>query len=173
MDEINNFVVLKWTGRQDLGKRLHEMAGLLGQKKAQAALNNASLRALKPMRDAIIRNAPYDPTPDGVHIKENIIVRKSKKSTQGRTVTQVTMRWRARQYKDTKANRRKRRVGKNWRDEGFLFYAKFQEFGLPSRNIPALGFFRRGFHQCKNKVQPLFSESLGGYIKRYLGKYKK
>lgn len=165
------YVTAEWQGATDLNRKLNELARLIGDRKAQGALNAASRKALAPMKKRAIQNTPYDPTPDGIHIRENIIVRKSKQSRPDQTVHQVTMRWKDRAYKDTKENRRKKRVGQNWKDEGFLFYAKFQEFGLPSRNIPPKAFLRRAFQECKDGVQPLFSEAFGEYIKKYTEKY--
>lgn len=165
------YVEMEWQGATDLNRRLNDLARMIGDRKAQNALSAAARKALTPMKKRAIQNAPYDPTPDGVHIRENIIIRKSKESREDELVMQLTIRWKDRAYKDNKQNRRKKRVGKNWKDEGFLFYAKFQEFGLPSRNIPPKAYLRRAFHECKEGVQPIFADALDNYIVTYVGKY--
>lgn len=165
------YVTAEWQGASDLNRKLNDLARLIGDRKAKNALNAAARKALTPMKKRAIQNAPYDPSPDGVHIKENIIIRKSRESREDELVMQVTIRWKDRAYKDNKQNRRKKRVGKNWKDEGFLFYAKFQEFGLPSRNIPAQAYLRRAFHECKDGVQPLFADAFGNYVVKYAEKY--
>lgn len=165
------YTTMEWQGATDLNRKLNDLARLIGDRGAQNVLTAAARKALAPMKKRAIQNAPYDPSPDGVHIKENIIIRKSKASREDQLIMQLTIRWKDRAYKDNKHNRRKKRVGKNWRDEGFLFYAKFQEFGLPSRNIPPNAYMRRAFHECKDGVQPIFADALGNYIVKYAEKY--
>ena len=65
---------------QALNKRLSEMSKKLGKQ----AVRQAAREAMKPVRDEVKRNAPFDPTDDGIHIKEAVAL---KTSWKGSTLT--------------------------------------------------------------------------------------
>lgn len=162
---------IEWTGGAELNRKFNELSKIVGNKKADSALRSASRSAMRPMQKAAKANVSVGKS--APHIRDNIIIRKSRKSREDKTITQVAIRAQDKKYRANKSNRRKGRVGKTWKDLGYLFYAPFQEFGVPSRNIPAQAFMRRAFEAHREEVPRLFAKAFEKSIDRALRKFRK
>lgn len=57
----------------DIRNKLRTIAVKAGRK----TVRNIARNAMAPVRDQVKRNAPYDPTPDGRHIRSNVSMRTS------------------------------------------------------------------------------------------------
>ena len=101
-------VQIEWQGAQELNRKLNALAKIVGDKKADGALRAAGRAALRPMQKSAKANVSVGP--DAPHIRDNIIVRHSKRSREDVDITQVAIRAQDRKYKANKANRRKGRT---------------------------------------------------------------
>lgn len=106
-------------------------------------------------------------------LADNIIVVRSKdpRRVNATEAVRVTIRYKAKKYKDTKANRKAGRVGGKYKELGPLFYARFLEFGTSRQ--PAYPFMIPAFDMNKNDMPNIFKTELGAAIDRAVKKLSK
>lgn len=92
-------------------------------------------------------------------LRENIIVTKKRTGNPDMVEVDVTVRFKAKAYKDTSLNRRSGRIGKSYKNYGPLFYASFLEFG--TWKMPGgYPFMRPAFESHKEELPEIFKASL-------------
>lgn len=124
---------------QALNKRLQELA----QKEGKKAVRQAAREAMKRVRDEVKQKAPYDPAPDGKHIKSNVAL---KTGWKGATLTaKVGIKGGARKNPDSP------------------FYWRMQEFG--TKHIPPNPFIGPALDSNQQKVL----DTLTAQLKKALG----
>ena len=72
------------TFRPDELRAFNAKLGEMSKKLGKQAVRQAAREAMKPVRDEVKRNAPFDPTDDGIHIAKNVAL---KTSWRGSTLT--------------------------------------------------------------------------------------
>jgi HK97 gp10 family phage protein len=60
------------------GKELAAALGRLGPRVSKRLVMEALMEAAEPVRHRMRSNAPYDPTPDGLHIRDEIVIGRSR-----------------------------------------------------------------------------------------------
>src|SRR6478736_3519766 len=134
------------TGLKELQARLQAMSDTVGGKKAAKPLVHALGKAANILKaDAIARVHKKSGT-----LAANIITAHPKPRQPGMETVIVTIRAKAKHYKDTAANRRVCRVGGKYHDYGPLFYARFLEFGTSHQ--PMYPFLRPAFEANKGDL---------------------
>jgi HK97 gp10 family phage protein len=105
-------------------------------------------------------------------VRENIIVTsRGKPDDRGFISTKVTVRAKAKAYKDNSRNRRTGKVGASYKNYGPLFYARFLEFGtVKMRPYP---FLRPAFEENKAALPELIKTALAAAIERSVQKLKR
>jgi HK97 gp10 family phage protein len=144
---------IKLAGFAELQKQLLEF----GPKLAANEQRNATRAAAAVFRDAVKQRLNAGPKPiSRTHTLEtNMVV--NKRRTDGQFMVRYGVRVKSakkQQYGNTRANRRKRRVGKRFEVEGPAFYGRFLEFGTSKMN--AHPFMRPSFGPNVNKALDVF-----------------
>lgn len=148
-------------GLKELNARLLALPAEIGNKPLKMALRKAG-KVVQESAKARVRRKT------GV-LADNIIVAQVRKLPRGEVAVQVTIRARAKKYKDSARNRRSGRVGGSYADVGPLFYARFLEFGTSKmRPYP---FLRPAFEENKTQLPELLRTELSVAIDRYVAKY--
>lgn len=142
-------------GLRELGLALKALPKEISGK-AGGPLLKALRKAAKPIQDkarSLVRRKTGT-------LHDNIIIVRDKRAKQkGMTEgVQVTVRYKAKGYKDNARNRRTGRVGGTYKNYGPLFYAKFIEFG--TSKAPAYPFMRPAFETSKGELLPTFKKEL-------------
>lgn len=155
-------------GLKELGERLKALPAEIAGKNG-----GPLLAALRKMGREIQQEAQQRVPVDTGTLRENIIVTRSRNpQAVGMTeAVQVTVRYKARKYKDNKKNRRKKQVGEEYRDDGPLFYAKFLEFGTVK--MQPHPFMRPAFEAKKSALPEMFKKELSAAIDRAVMKLRK
>jgi len=160
----NSSISFQMQGLPALTANLTALAGT-----AQGTPIRAGMRKMgKVIQAKIIAAAPVDDkTPDGVHIKDNVVVGRSRsKSTFGREVFTVGIKYGKSKYKDNARNRRLGRVGKSFKTEGETFYWKFIEFGTSHQDKKP--FIRPAAEAAAKAALDAFEMEMEASIKRAL-----
>lgn len=153
------------TGLKELQARLKMLADVVGDRVSTRPVTKALRTAGKVLqKDMQSRVRVKTGT-----LQQNIIVARSRDSHAGHTVVNVTIRAKARAYKDTSSNRRSGRIGKTYNDLGPLFYARFLEFGT-SKMKEGYPFMRKAFEAHKNELPELFRSELSDAIDKAMSK---
>ncbi|WP_440221833.1 HK97-gp10 family putative phage morphogenesis protein [Dokdonella sp. MW10] len=152
-------------GLKELGARLRALPKEIAGKNGGPLLS-----ALRKMGGEIQKAAQQRVPVDTGTLRENIIVTRDRAPQKvGMTeVVHVTVRFKAKAYRDNKKNRRKARVGAEYKDHGRLFYAKFLEFG--TINAPPHPFMRPAFEETKPRMPEMFRTELSAAIARAVRK---
>jgi HK97 gp10 family phage protein len=142
------------TGLREIQQRLQQISDTVGGKQAAKPVVHALRQAGKLIQTSAINL---------VHKKSgtlaaNIIVTHPKTKVQGRETIIVTIRAKAKKYKDTARNRRTGKVGGKYKDYGPLFYARFLEFGTSHQ--PPYPFMRPAFEFNKSDLPETVADSL-------------
>lgn len=116
------------SGLKELRVQLRELANTIGEKGAQKPVSGSLSRAAR-----LVQKRAKAMLQSGNHVKtgtllNNIIVYK-RRTQNGSIAYGVSIRSKAKKYKDTQRNRSTGKVGGKYRDYGPLFYARFLEFG--------------------------------------------
>lgn len=155
-------------GLRELDARLRKLADEVGSRKATGPVKSALRKAGNVVKKDAQRR---------VHVKsgtlrENIIVTASKKNNVTHEIgMDVTIRYKAKKYKDTKGNRKKGRVGGKYKNYGPLFYGRFLEFG--TSKMPAYPFMRPAFESNKRQLPEIIKVSLAAAIDRAVKRMRK
>lgn len=146
------------SGLNELQVRVQKISDAVGERTASkpvsAALRVNAVHLQKSVKDHLRARG---------HVKtgtllNNIIVAKVKSRQAGVVTYIVTVRRKAKKYKDNKANQRAGRVGGSYKDYGPLFYARFSEFG--TSHEPATPWMRPAFEETKNSLPEEFRGEL-------------
>lgn len=153
------------TGLRELNKRLAALPAEIAGKRGGPLL--AALRkTAQPVRDDAKRRAPVR---SGA-LQKAIIIARVRKRAPGEEAVEVTIRFKARRYKDNRRNRRIGRVGETWRDYGVLYYARFMEFGTETQ--PAHPFIRPAWEANKSQLPHLLKVELSAAIAKAVAKMR-
>ena len=148
-------------GLKELNARLAALPAEISNKPLKAALRKVGRVVQKTAKDKVRRKTGA--------LADNIIVARIRKLPKGEEAVQVTIRARAKKYKDNARNRRTGRVGGAYADVGPLFYARFLEFG--TSKMQAYPFLRPAFEQNKSELPGMLRTELSVAIDRYVAKY--
>lgn len=161
MDEIKFNIA----GAEELNARLKGLSYDVRMKGGRFALRKAA----NVIREQAIANAlRFDDPTTQEQIAKNVVVRWSSRRFKktGDLSFRVGVLGGARQYGDTKENRRKERVGATYKTAGDksnpggdTWYWRFKEFGVPSRGIPARPFLRSAGETAAEKAVTAFVEA--------------
>ena len=148
-------------GLKELNARLAALPAEIGNKPLKAALRKVGAVVQKSAQRKVRRKTGA--------LADNIIVTRMRRLPKGEEAVQVTIRARAKKYRDNKANRRKGRVGGEYASVGPLFYARFLEFGTSKmRPYP---FLRPAFEENKTALPAMLRTELSLAIDRYVARY--
>lgn len=160
------------TGLRELNARLLALPAEIGNKPLKAALRKVG----KVVQGAAVRKVRRK---TGA-LSDNIIVAQVRKLPPTEVAVQVTIRAKAKKYKDNARNRKSGRVGTEYANVGPLFYARFLEFGTADRKhkngksvgpMPAYPFLRPAFEENKSYLPEMLRTELSQAIDRYVTKY--
>ncbi len=132
----------------------------------------ALARGARRMRDEVRANAPERTG----FLKSQIVTLRSPRPQAygGSELYSIGVKGGARaRYANTRRNRGKGRVGKTYEKPSNAFYWRFQEFGVPSRNIPPLAFFRRSLRKLAEPVIDQFADDLRRSLDRITRKLRR
>ena len=151
------------TGLKELQARLLALPREIGDKPLKAALRKVG-KVVQDSAKARVRKRTGA-------LADNIIVARMRRLPKGEEAVQVTIRARAKKYRDNRANRRRGRVGGAYEDVGPLFYARFLEFGTSKmRPYP---FLRPAFEMNKAQLPELFRRELALAIETAVAKMQR
>jgi HK97 gp10 family phage protein len=142
-------VQIKVEGLAELAKALKALPPEIAGKNG-GPLRKAIGRAAVVIRDDARRRAPVDTG----NLRDNIIAVRNRKSPQGTEGYFIEVRRERRKYVNTRANRRKRRVGKTYEILGEAYYGMFIELGTVK--MPAQPFLRPAFESKKVEAVETF-----------------
>lgn len=110
---------------------------------------------------------------DGPHLRDQIILYRDREPTKAGVGHRymVTVKFKARKYKNTKRNRRLGSVGKKRADYGDFFYWRYLEFG--TSHIPAKAFMRRAFESSRGAILSTFTAKAKAGVERVYRKIKR
>lgn len=110
---------------------------------------------------------------DGPHLRDQIILYRDREPTKAGVGHRymVTVRFKARKYKNNKLNRRLGRVGKKKASYGDFYYWRFLEFGTST--IPAKSFMRRAFEGSRGAIMSTFLAKARAGVQRVHRKVKR
>lgn len=150
---------IKVEGLAELAKALKALPPEIAGKNG-GPLRRAIGRAAVVIRDDARRRAPVDTG----NLRDNIIAVRKRKSPQGTEGYFVEVRRKRRKYANTRANRRKGRVGKTYENLGEVYYGMFVELG--TAKMPAQPFLRPAFESKKAEAVETFRVELAKGIEQ-------
>lgn len=145
------------SGLKELQARLRALSDSVGGKAAQKPVAAALRKAAVILQKACVANIERQGLVLTGTLKNNIVVYK-KKAPPGTVSYGVSVRSKAKKYKDTAANQRAGRSGGTYKDYGPLFYARFSEFG--TRHEVAKPWMRPAFEEHKNELPEVVRDDL-------------
>lgn len=149
------------TGLKELNARLLALPAEIGNKPLKMALRKVG-KVVQTAAKARVRRRTGA-------LADNIIVAQVRKLPPGEVAVQVTIRAKAKKYKDNARNRKSGRVGTEYANVGPLFYARFLEFG--TSKMPAYPFLRPAFEENKTTLPEMLRTELSQAIDRYVAKH--
>lgn len=132
----------------------------------------ALARGARRMRDEVRANAPKR----SGFLETQIVAMRSRQPQAygGSELYSVGVKGGARaRYANTRRNRGKGRVGQTYEKPSNAYYWRFQEFGVPSRNIQPLAFFRRALRKLADPVIDQFAVDLRQALDRITRKLRR
>ena len=159
---------VKVDGLKELQAKLLALGTEYGTKAAYNPVRNALMKAARVVRDS----AKQKVRKKTGTLAENIIATsRGKPDDRGYISAKVTVRAKAKAYKDNSKNRRSSKVGTAYKDYGPLFYARFLEFGTVK--APPYSFLRPAFEENKMKLPEMIKNELSAAIDRSVAKLKR
>jgi HK97 gp10 family phage protein len=153
------------TGLKELQKALNELPKEIQGRPLRSAVSAAA----KVIVDDVKARVPVGETGN---LKTAVYRYRSRRnSATGRETFFVGIRQGKAQYKDTAYNRRKGRVGKNYKTAGEAYYWRFLEFG--TAKMQAKPFLRPAFEANKSRAVDVMKERLGKAIQTQAKKLAK
>lgn len=154
---------------------LKELQARLEALPAELAGGNKSplLVTLRRMASKIAKDAQSRVPVDTGTLRDNIIASRvpKKRRAAGEEAVEVTVRYKAKGYKDNARNRKLGRVGGDYKNYGPLFYAKFLEFG--TSKMQARPFLTSAFEANKGGQPAQFTNELSRAIDEAVKKLAK
>lgn len=146
-------------GLREIGLRLKALP-----KEISGKNGGPLLKALRRMGVVIQKSAKAKvPVKTGALRDNIIVVRKDKRRLRpGEEGVDVTVRYRFKTYVDSRGNRKKNRVGAQYKVHGPLFYARFIEFG--TSKMQAKPFLRPAYEEAKGALPEIFRKELTAAI---------
>lgn len=130
------------------------------RKPVSAALRKAAQKVQKDAQ-TIVRKKTHT-------LENNIIVAKQRKPKSGEIEMDVTVRYKAKAYKENARNRRTGKIGSTYKDYGPLFYGAFLEFG--TAKMPAYPFMGPAWDRNKDALPDIFKSALSDAIDKAVAK---
>jgi HK97 gp10 family phage protein len=166
---------VKVEGLKELQTKLLALGTEYGTKAAYNPVRNALNKAARVVRDAAKQKVRRK---TGTLAENIIATSRGKPDDRGYISAKVTVRAKAKAYKDNSKNRRSSKVGTAYKDYGPLFYARFLEFGTsPSKkrpwSTPPYPFLRPAFEENKMQLPELIRNELASAIERSVRKLKR
>lgn len=155
---------------QGLDAVLGRLAQLQGKEMKKAVTASLRKGANLVKKDAASRAQAFDDPSTPAQIFKEIVVRTGKVSNREDVRLRVGVKGGAKNFKDTKQNRRMGRVGKAYEGGGNVYWWRFLEFG--TSKMAARPFMRPALAENTNKVIALFRDNLGPAIDKVLSKRK-
>jgi HK97 gp10 family phage protein len=152
-------VQIKVEGLAELAKALKALPPEIAGKNG-GPLRKAIGRAAVVIRDDARRRAPVDTG----NLRDNIVAVRNRKSPQGTEGYYIEVRRKRRKYANTRANRRKGRVGMNYETMGEAYYGMFVELG--TAKMPPRPFLRPAFESKKVEAVETFRVELAKGIEQ-------
>ena len=144
------------TGLKELQKALNELPKEIQGRPLRSAVSAAAKVIVDDVKSRI-------PVGETGNLKTAVYRYRSRRnSATGRETFFVGIRQGKAQYKDTAYNRRKGRVGKNYKTAGEAYYWRFLEFGTVK--MQAKPFMRPAFEGSKSRILDVMKERLGKAI---------
>jgi HK97 gp10 family phage protein len=142
-------------GLKELGEALKALP-----KEISGKSGGPLLKALRKMAKRIQDDAKARVPVGTGTLRDNIITARLRKDKlrPGEEGVEVTVRYKAKKYKDNARNRRLGRIGGEYKDNGPLFYAKFLEFG--TQKMSDRPFLTPAFESAKPRMGEEFREEL-------------
>lgn len=143
-------------GLKEIGARLRALPDEITKKGSGGPL----LLALRRMGAKIAKDAKSRVAVDTGTLRDNIITPRlpKKRRKDGEEGVEVTVRFKAKKYKDSARNRRLGRVGGEYNNNGPLFYARFLEFGTSRQQ--ARPFLTSAFEAAKPELPQMFATEM-------------
>lgn len=145
------------SGLKELQVRLKTLSDTVGEKKAEKPVSSALRKTAVILQKAAVANLERNGNVLSGALKNNVIVYK-RKAQPGTVSYGVSIRAKAKKYKDTSRNRKAGKVGGTYKDYGPLFYARFLEFGTSHQ--PQSAFMAPAFESNKNQLPEVFRDDL-------------
>lgn len=159
-------------GLRELQAKLTALGVEYGTKAAYNPVRNALNKAARVIRDSAKQKVRVQ---TGA-VRENIIVTsKGKPDPNGMISSKVTVRAKAKAYKENSRNRKTGKVGASYTNYGPLFYARFLEFGTSASNkrpwaTKPYPFLRPAFEENKAALPEMIKNELAAAIERSMAK---
>lgn len=158
-------ITVQVTGLKELQKALDQLPKEIQGRPLRSAVSAAA----KVIVDDVKSRVPVGETGN---LKTAVYRYRSRRnSATGRETFFVGIRQGKAQYKDTAYNRRKGRVGKNYKTAGEAYYWRFLEFG--TAKMQAKPFLRPSFEANKSRAVEVMKERLGKAIQTQAKKLAK
>jgi HK97 gp10 family phage protein len=157
-------ISMKVEGLRELNKALQELPLQVRGR----PLRSATQKAAAVIRNEARAKAPVD---TGLLKREIIATRSRRQSGEGRETFSIMVKQLTKKYADTKANRRKGRVGKKFKTEGLAYYWRFIEFG--TSKMAARPFLRKAFETKQREAVEVLRKELGDAIQKQARKIRK
>lgn len=158
-------ITVQITGLKELQKALEQLPKEIQGRPLRSAVSAAA----KVIVDDVKTRVPVGETGN---LKTAVYRYRSRRnSATGRETFFVGIRQGKAQYKDTAYNRRKGRVGKNYKTAGEAYYWRFLEFG--TAKMQAKPFLRPAFEANKSRAVEVMKDRLGKSIQTQAKKLAK
>ena len=159
---------IKIEGLDQTLRNMRELAAMMGPRSRSSPL----LPAIRAAGKVVQAAAKQKVRKKSGALHDNIIVARVRKDRlKGATeAVEVTVRYKAKAYKDNNANRRKGRVGGTY-EASPLFYGRFLEFG--TSKMPAYPFMRPAFDANSGALPGIIQRELAKSIEAQIAKMRK
>lgn len=161
---------VRMSGMDSIQRNMRELRELMSPRSRASPL----LPALRAAGKIVQRDARSRVRKKSGTLERNIIVarvRKGRLPPEATEAVEVTVRYKARPYKNNRGNRRRGRVDKEWADYGPLFYGRFLEFG--TSRMPAYPFLRPAFDSSSSTLPGVIQGELARSIEAAVAKMRK
>ena len=154
-------------GLKELQAKLVALGVEFGTRAAYNPVRNALNKAARVVRDSAKQKVRRK---TGTLAENIIATSRGRPDDRGYISAKVTVRAKAKAYKNNRKNQRASKVGKEYKDYGPLFYARFLEFG--TSKAPPYSFLRPAFEENKMQLPELIRNELSAAIERSVAKLK-
>jgi HK97 gp10 family phage protein len=150
------------SGLKELQARIQAISDAVGEKTAAKPVSAALRKSAVTLQKSVQAHLQARGHIRTGTLLNNIIVAKVKARQPGMATYIVTVRAKAKRYKDTARNRSAGKVGGKYKDYGPLFYARFSEFG--TSHEAATPWMRPAFEETKGNLPEEFRDALAAKL---------